>query len=419
MCQTFNRMKDLIRHQLPNGLSVLIYPHSSSSIACCNLLYNVGSRHEPTNKTGFAHLFEHLMFEGSLNIENFDTHLQKAGGENNAFTSKDITNYYITLPPVNLETALWLESDRMLGLNFSENKLETQKNVVIEEYNQRYKNQPYGDSFALLQALAYKEHPYKWPTIGQDMAQIRNATIRDVKDFFQHHYAPNNAILALGGNIDPSETFQLVEKWFAPIPFREIAQANIPHEPEQKKKRFLSVEREVPTNALYIAFHMANRTAQEFYIADLISDILANGKSARLYQRLVKEKHYFRDINAYVTGDIDPGLFVITGQPAPELSLKEAENLIWKELTQLKETYIPEKEMTKVKNKYEAVQQYTETSLLHKLMQLSYHELLWGAEMFDKETEKYHAVSKEDVMELATKMFRDENASILYYKAKK
>lgn len=412
-------MKDLIRHQLPNGLSVLIYPHSSSAIACCNLLYNVGSRHESPEKTGFAHLFEHLMFEGSLNIEHFDTHLQKAGGENNAFTSKDITNYYITLPPVNLETALWLESDRMLGLQFSEKKLETQKNVVIEEFNQRYKNQPYGDSFALLQSLAYKKHSYKWPTIGRDMDHIRNATMQDVKDFFLHHYAPNNAILAIGGNIDSSKTIGLVEKWFGSVPSRKIAHPIIPIEPEQKERHFLSIEREVPSNAIYMAFHMAGRTANEFYVADLISDILANGKSARLYQRLVKENHYFREINAYITGDIDPGLFIISGQPAPELSLEEAEKLIWEELTQLKETLIPEKEMTKVKNKYEAVQQYTETSLLHKLMQLSYHELLGGAELFEKETERYQAVQQEDVIELAGEMFRDENASVLYYKAKK
>ena len=313
---------------LKNGLKVIVHNDPSTTIVAINVLYNVGARDENQDKTGFAHLFEHLMFEGSINIPSYDGPLQLAGGENNAYTTNDITNYYITLPKENIETAFWLESDRMLGLDFSEKKLEIQKNVVIEEFNQRYLNQPYGDVFLLLRPLAYKEHPYQWATIGKDISHIKNANLEDVKNFFAHHYAPNNAILTVAGNVTTEEIKLLAEKWFAPIEKRNISPRNLPKETKQKEPRTLKVERDVPFDAIYKAFHMSSKLDNEYYVTDLISDILSNGKSSRLYQSLVKEKKLFSEINAYITGDIDEGLFIVSGKLIDGIEMHKAENAI-------------------------------------------------------------------------------------------
>jgi len=407
------------RFTLENGLKVIVHQDKSTPMVAFNLLYHVGSRNELPHKTGFAHLFEHLMFEGSKNISSFDTALQMAGGENNAFTNNDITNYYITLPKENIETAFWLESDRMFSLDFSEKKLNIQKKVVIEEYNQRYLNQPYGDAFLLLKPLAYKVHPYQWPTIGKDISHIKNATLQDVKDFFLHHYAPNNAILSVAGNVSTDEIKSLAEKWFGPIEKRKIFNPHIPKEPKQNEPRFLRVERDVPFDAIYKAYHMSAKNHPDYYVADLISDILSNGKSARLYQKLIKEKQLFSDINAYITGDIDEGLFMVTGKLMKGVSIDEGEQAIEHELTELKNNMVDDTEIEKVKNKYESVFQFAHISALNKAMDLAYHELLGDAEKINQEVPNFSAVSKQDVQRVAATLFHPNNSSTLHYISKK
>ena len=403
---------------LENGLKVIVHNDPSTDIVAVNLLYNVGSRDENPEKTGFAHLFEHLMFEGSLNIPSFDNPLQMVGGENNAFTSNDITNYYINLPKENIETAFWLESDRMLSLDFSEKKLEIQKNVVIEEYNQRYLNQPYGDVFLLLRPLAYKVHPYQWPTIGKDISHIRNASLQDVKDFFMHHYAPNNAILSVAGDVKMQEVKLLAEKWFAPIEKRQVYNRNLPKEPAQSEKRILEVEHNVPYDAIYKAFHMSSKLDKDYYTSDLISDLLSNGKSSRLYQNLVKKHKLFSDINAYITGEIDEGLFIIAGKLMQGIKMQEAEKAIHEEIGQIILGPIDEYEVEKVKNKFESTHQFGQLSVLNKAMDLAYQELLGDAERINAEVEKYRNVTIQDIRIVAEKMFKPGNSSTLYYYSK-
>ncbi len=403
---------------LENRLKIIVHQDTSTPIVAFNLLYNVGSRDEMPNKTGFAHLFEHLMFEGSKNIPSFDTALQMAGGENNAFTNNDITNYYITLPKENIETAFWLESDRMFSLDFSEKKLSIQKKIVIEEYNQRYLNQPYGDASLLLKPLAYKVHPYQWPTIGKDISHIKNATLQDVKDFFLHHYAPNNAILSIAGNVTTDEIKSLAKKWFGPIEKREIFKPKIQKEPQQKEPRFMQVERDVPFDAIYKAYHMSAKNHPDYYVADLISDILSNGKSARLYQKLVKDKQLFSDINAYITGDMDEGLFMVAGKLMKGISMDEGEQAIEHELNKLKNSIVDDAEIEKVKNKYESVFQFAHISALNKAMDLAYQELLGDAEKINHDVKKFRAVTKQDIQRVATNIFHPNNSSTLHYLSK-
>ncbi len=403
------------KFSLDNGLKFIVHKDPSTTIVAFNVLYNVGSRDENPDRTGFAHLFEHLMFEGSKNIPSYDTPLQKVGGENNAFTSNDITNYYITVPKENMETAFWLESDRMLGLDFSERKLEIQKDVVIEEFNQRYLNQPYGDAFLLLRPLAYKVHPYLWSTIGKDISHIKNANITNVKNFFNHHYAPNNAIVCVAGNVTKSEVRLLAEKWFSDIPQRDIQSRDLKKEPPQKEARTLTVERNVPFKAIYKAFHMSSKYKREYYVTDLISDLLANGKSSRLYRNLVKNKRLFSEINAYITGDIDPGLFIINGKLMKKVGFDEAEEAIRSELKQIIDGSFMDYEVEKVKNKFESVYQFSQLSTLNKAMSLSYFELLEDAELINQEIDKYRSVQREEIVKVASKLFKTENSSTLYY----
>jgi len=408
-------MINVKKYTLDNGLRLLVHRDHSTPIATVNLLYNIGAKHEHPERTGFAHLFEHLMFEGSVNIPTYDTPLQKAGGENNAFTSNDITNYYLTLPVQNLETAFWLESDRMLGLDLSQEKLDVQKNVVIEEYNQRYLNQPYGDAMLILREMAYKAHPYQWPTIGKDISHIRNATLDEVQDFFYHHYAPNNAILTVAGNLEPEKVYELANKWFGPIPRRDIEKKSIEAEPKQKEHRTKTVQKEVPHNVLYKAFHMVSRNHQDFAASDLISDLLSNGKSARLYQQLVKEKQIFSNIDAYITGDADPGLLLISGAVSEDITIEKAEKQLNKELNNLVREKVDEEELQKVKNKVEAVHEFSKTSVLHKAMNMSFYELLGDAERINTEIDKYRKVTPEDIKRVSNYLMKESNCSTLYY----
>lgn len=407
------------KFQLENGLKVIVHKDTSTPLACINILYNVGARDENPEQTGFAHLFEHLMFGGSINIPNYDEPLQMVGGENNAFTTNDITNYYLTLPVSNLETGFWLESDRMLSLAFSEKSLEVQRNVVIEEFKQRYLNQPYGDVWLLLRPMAYKVHSYKWDTIGKEISHIENAKIEDVKSFFKKFYCPNNAIMVVAGNVDTNEVKALAEKWFGPIPKGPENKRNLAQEPQQTEARSLTVERDVPVDAIYKAYHMCSRYEREYYTVDLISDILSRGNSSRMHNSLIKDKKLFSDISAYVLGDFDKGLFVISGKLANGVTMEQADAGIDEELNRLKSELVGADELTKVKNKMESSHVFGEVDVLNKATNLAVAELLGDAEMVNNEVEKYLAVTDKLILEQASIIFKKENCSTLYYKAKK
>jgi predicted Zn-dependent peptidase len=409
-------MIEFDKFTLQNGLRVLVHHDSSTPIASVNLLYNVGSRDENPNRTGFAHLFEHLMFGGSVNIPSYDEPLERASGENNAFTSNDITNYYITLPKDNLETAFWLESDRMLSLDFSQRSLDVQKSVVVEEFNQRYLNQPYGDVWLMLRPLAYKVHPYQWPTIGKDPRHIIDSNLDEVKDFFFSHYAPNNAILCVSGNVTTYEVKTLAEKWFGPIPGRDVKTRSLPREPKQSEQRVLEVSRRVPFNSIYMAFHMCNRMHPDYSSTDLISDILSNGKSSRLFQSLVKDKELFSNIDAYITGDMDEGLFVVAGRLNNNVQFDAAQDAIFQELNGLKKA-VENNEIDKVKNRFESTFTFGLTNALEKAMNLCYFELLGDASMVNQVVKEYRRVTAEDVMRVSKQIFSPENCSVLLYKA--
>lgn len=406
------------RFTLANGLKVLVHEDPTTPMAVVNILYDVGARDEHPDQTGFAHLFEHLMFGGSVNIPSYDEPLQRVGGENNAFTSNDITNYYITLPSVNLETAFWLESDRMLSLAFSEKSLEVQRNVVCEEFKQRYLNQPYGDVWLKLRPMAYKQHPYQWATIGKSLDHIENAGINDVKAFFNRHYTPSNAIMVVGGDVKLEEVKRLSEKWFGNIPAGEKLSRLLPIEDDQVEERKETVKANVPLDAIYKVFHMPARIEPGYYAADLVSDILSRGNSSRLFRNLLKDQKLFSEINAYLTGSLDAGLFVLEGKPLPGISMEVAEASIWAELERISTELVPEAELTKVKNKMESTMVFSEMSLLDKAMNLAYFELLGDANGLNSETQKYLDVTAEEIRAQARHIFRKENSSTLYYLAK-
>jgi zinc protease len=407
------------RFTLDNGLRVIVHEDNTTPMAVLNILYDVGARDESPDQTGFAHLFEHLMFGGSVNIPDYDQPLQRVGGENNAFTSNDLTNYYITLPSANIETAFWLESDRMLSLAFSKKSLEVQRNVVIEEFKQRYLNQPYGDVWLKLRPIVYKKHPYQWATIGKEIKHIEDAKIEDVKAFFKKHYNPQNAIMVVGGNVKTEDIKKLAEKWFAPISPGEKYHRNLPQEPEQYDERRLTVTAKVPLNDVYIAFQMGARLDESYYAAELISDILSRGNSSRLYRTLVKDKQLFSEVHAYMTGSLDKGMFVFEGKPSENVSIETAEKAIWDELEKIKTEDIPADELTKVKNKTESTMIFSEMALLDKAMNLASFELLGNADMLNHETEKFLAVTPAQIKELANKLFRKDNSSTLIYLADK
>lgn len=403
---------------LDNGLRVIVHEDKSTPIVAVNLVYDVGARDEAPEKTGFAHLFEHLMFGGSKHIENFDEPLQNAGGQNNAFTSNDITNYYCTLPVQNIETAFWLESDRLDSLAFTPKSLEVQRSVVIEEFKQRYLNQPYGDIWLLLRPLAYEVHPYQWATIGKEIKHIEDATMEDVKAFFYKHYGPQNAILSISGDISTEKVKPLVEKWFGPIDQREKYNRNLPKEPKQTQLRKLTVERDVPSDAIYLAFKMGHRLEKSYYISDMISDILSRGESSRLYRKLIKENPSFTEINAYISGSLDEGLFIVSGKPKTGVSLEDSYTIIRKELDLFQQEKPSEKELTMVKNKIESTSIFGEMSVLNKAMGLGFFELLGDATMINKEEAKFHAITSEELIEEASTLFQESNCSVLFYKSK-
>lgn len=411
-------MIEFDRFTLENGLRVIVHHDASTPIVAMNIIYNVGSRDEHPDRTGFAHLFEHLMFGGSKNIPRYDEPLERVGGENNAFTNNDFTNYYLTVPGHNLETAFWLESDRMLDLAFSTKSFDVQRNVVVEEFRQNYLNQPYGDAWLLLRPLAYKVHPYQWATIGKDPAHIEQAGMDEVKEFYKQYYNPCNAILVIAGNVTTADIRQLAEKWFGPITNGSIYNRNLPAEPIQTEARSLIVHRDVPYDAIYKAWHMGGRADQGFYATDLVSDILSAGQSGRLNQQLVKNLRLFSDISAFISGDIDAGLFVITGKLMKGVSLEDAENALQREIENICRHGIEESELQKVKNRVEAIIEFSEMRVLDKAMNLAYYELLGDADLANSLVDRYAEVTVNEVVAAAKQIFRPENCSTLHYVAK-
>lgn len=405
------------RKTLPNGLTVVVNRDRASKLAAVNILYRVGARNENPARTGFAHLFEHLMFRGTRAVENFDLPVQMASGDNNAFTNNDYTDFYITLPKDNLETALWLESDRMEGLDITPAKLEAEKKVVIEEFRQRYLNQPYGDQTMLLRALAYKVHPYRWAAIGLATDHIAGATLADVESFYRAHYRPSNAILSISADMEEEWMLELAEKWFAPLADHPSETAAIPQEPVQTQARRQEVERDVPASTVTVAYHMCARTKLDFYTADLVSDLLSGGDSGRLYTHLVKERNLLSSVNAYITGDVDPGLFVLTGHLLPGRTVEEAEEAFAREIEEMQTLPASDYEIEKVKNKFEANALFGELNVMNKAMNLGYYEMLGDPGLVNREVELYRSVTAAELTDFARRTFRAARRSTLIYRA--
>jgi len=403
------------RFVLGNGLKVLVHPDPSTPMAVVNVLYDVGARDEVPAKTGFAHLFEHLMFGGSVNIPDYDDPLQVAGGENNAYTTNDLTNYYCQLPSDNLETAFWLESDRMLSLAFSKKSLDVQRKVVCEEFKEHYINKPYGDVWHTMRELAYKEHPYRWMTIGKELSHIENATLEDVKAFFFKHYTPINAILVVAGNVSVDQVKILAEKWFGDIPSGEQYNRNLPSEPQQAEARRLTVHRNVPMDAIYKTWHMCARRDDDYYATDLLTDILGGGASSRLYQSLVKEQQLFANINCYHFGSLDKGLLTIEGQLIKGVDMQKAEDAIELELDKVRKELIDNRELQKVKNKTESVMAFEDMSVMNRAGSLAFYELLGDGELMNSEFQKYQQVKSEDLHRIANEVLTTNNSNTLWY----
>ena len=402
---------------LENGLRVLVHEDKSTPMAVVNVLYDVGAKDESPEKTGFAHLFEHLMFGGSKNIPSYDEPLQVAGGENNAFTTNDLTNYYCELPAENIETAFWLESDRMLSLAFSKKSLETQRKVVCEEFKEHYINKPYGDVWHKMRTLAYTTHPYKWMTIGASLQHVEDATLEDVKAFFFKHYTPCNAILAVAGNVDLEQIKILAEKWFGPIPAGTKYNRDLPIEPAQKSPRHLEVKSNVPLDALYKCWHIYPRTDGRYYATDLISDILSGGGSSRLFQSLVKEKQLFSNLDCYHFGSTDAGLMTIEGKLVKGVNIKDAESAVMEELKKISEEGISEAELEKVKNKAESAMAFEDMSIMNRASSIAMYELLGDANLINTELAKYKDVTAEQIKEQCRIIFDENNCSTMYYLA--
>ncbi len=403
------------RFVLANGLKVIVHEDKSTPMAVVNVMYDVGSKDEDPEKTGFAHLFEHLMFGGSINIPVYDEPLQIAGGENNAYTTSDLTNYYNHLPAENIETAFWLESDRMLSLAFSEKSLEVQRKVVCEEFKEHYINKPYGDVWHKIKELAYTTHPYRWMTIGKELKHVEDATLADVKSFFFRHYTPANAVLVVAGNVTTPQVKALAEKWFGDIPSGTKYVRNIPAEPKQTEARKKEVKANVPLDALYMNWHIYPRTDSRYYIADLITEVLSGGGSSRLFQQLVKEKQLFSNIECFHSGTADAGLLTIEGKLVKGVSMEAAEAAVTEELQLLQKEGISNRELEKVKNKVESMLAFEDMSILNRASSLANYELLGDADLINKELKNYQAVTAEDILKESRIIFAPANSNTLYY----
>jgi len=408
-------MIDYQRHILPNGLTVILHQDNSTPLVAINILYKVGARNEQEDKTGFAHLFEHLMFGGSENVPDFDSIIQNAGGENNAFTNSDLTNYYDIMPSENLESALWIESDRMRSLNINQHSLDIQKKVVVEEFKETSLNKPYGDLWHHLSDLAFKEHPYKWPTIGLIPEHIEEAQLGDVQSFFDDHYAPNNAVIVLSGKFEYGTALQLIEKWFGDLKPSTSHKHKIKVEPAQKAFRKKIVKGAVPTSALYIAFHMPERLHADFTTYDIISDIFSGGRSSRFHQNLLKATELFSNVDAYITGSIDPGLFIIEAKLMGTEDIEQAGYLIWNEIQKIKEELVDTEELQKIKNSLISSVCFSEVSINHKAINLAYYEMLGNVNLINEQEKDFIKVTPQDIQRVAKSLFTKENCSEIHY----
>jgi len=406
------------KFQLDNGLKVLVHQDTSTPMAVVNVLYNVGAKDEDPTKTGFAHLFEHLMFGGSINIPVYDEPLQRAGGENNAYTTNDLTNYYCQIPAENIETAFWLESDRMLSLAFSKKSLEVQRKVVCEEFKEHYINKPYGDAWHKMRSLAYTKHPYRWMTIGASLSHVEDATMQDVKDFFFQFYRPNNAILVVTGNVQTDQVKQLAEKWFGPIEAGTAYVRSLPKEPVQEKSRTMDVRADVPLDMLMMTWHMGGRFDEGYHATDLITEVLGGGTSARLYEQLIKVKQIFSSIDCYHFGTVDPGLLVIEGKLVKGISMTVAEKAVLDEIEKIKNEILDAKEVQKVINKTESVICFEDMSIMNRAHSLAFYELLGDADLMNKELSLYQKVTPAMIQQTAKQIFQDTNRNTLYYYSK-
>lgn len=410
-------MIDFFKKTLDNGLTVIVHEDSSTPMVAINVLYDVGSRDESPDKTGFAHLFEHLMFGGSENIPDFDIPIQEAGGENNAFTNADLTNFYSVLPAANIETALWLESDRMAKLNFDQKALDVQIKVVSEEFKETCLNQPYGEVWHHLSEMAYHKHPYRWPTIGKSIDHIENASLEDVSNFFYKHYCPSNAVLVYSGNISNELALRLTDKWFSHIEYGNRYERKLDQEPLHTAPLSKLVKANVPSDAFYIAYPMVGREHKDYYAIDLLSDLLASGRSSRFYQSLIKGKQLFTQVDAYISGSFDPGLFILEGKPKEGVSIETAKQSIMSEIEKIKHHKIEERELTKIKNKLTSSLVYSEINIVNKALNLAYFEALGDASLINKQQEYYDAVSVDDLHRVANEVFDENRVVELVYKA--
>jgi predicted Zn-dependent peptidase len=404
------------RFQLENGLEFLVHEDHSSEMAVMNILYKVGSRNEIPGKTGLAHFFEHLMFGGSRNAAVFDLELERVGGESNAFTNTDITNYYITLPAINIETAFWLESDRMLQLNLSKKTIDVQRKVVVEEFKQRYLNQPYGDAMHKLRDLAFVQHPYRWPTIGRSIGEVKSYSKQDVEEFYFTHYRPDNAVVVVAGKVGVEQVKRLAQKWFSDIPPGEIPKKTIPREEKQAGKKVQYVQADVPTDALYKAYHVPGRMEKGFLECDLVTDILGFGRSSVLEQKLVKNSPIFASCNAYLLGNVDPGLMIIMGKMEKGRSAEEAEEILDESIREFKGKLVSQEIIDKVKNQTEAMKSYDAVQLLKRAMNLAYYAHLGDPELYQWEYETKMSITADQISRTAQDILIEDNASVMYYK---
>lgn len=407
------------RHTLPNGLRIVHHEDPTTQMVAVNILYNVGARDEDPDHTGYAHLLEHLMFEGSVHIPDYDTHVQLAGGENNAWTNNDFTNYYITIPSSNVETAFWLESDRMTRLALTQQSVEVQKSVVVEEFKQQHLNRPYGDVQHLIRSMAYKVHPYRWPTIGLCPEHIEQATLESVLRFYRHHYTPSNAILSVVGGISFDEVVRLSEKWFGSLTASPLVPEKTIHsEPQQTRLRRKTVYRHVPSDMLVMAFHMADRKSQEYHVCDLITDLLSAGHSSRLIRKLIHENKLFTSIDAYIQGSMDEGLLFIIGSLTEGTPFEQAESAIWNELNLLGSSPIESEELNKVRNRSESERTFNNINYLNRAIAMAQMELIGQDRELSEELARYCSVTAEDIQHTAKRIFKKRNCCVLYYKAK-
>ena len=411
-------MVNFERFTLDNGLRVLVHQDTSTPMAVVNIMYNVGARDENPGKTGFAHLFEHLMFGGSVNIPVYDEPLQRAGGENNAYTTNDLTNYYLQLPAENLETAFWLESDRMLSLAFTKKSLEVQRKVVMEEFKEHYLNKPYGDVWIKMRELAYQVHPYRWMTIGKELSHIENATLEDVKSFFFKHYRPVNAVLVVAGNVTTERVRELAEKWFGPIESGTFYDRQVPQEPAQSAPRKLEVHADVPLDAFYKCWHIYPRFDPRYYVADLITEVMGGGGSSRLYQALVKEQQLFSNIECYHTGTVDAGLIAIEGKLVKGVKMEDAERAVEAELEKLRSHKITDAELEKVKNKTESLMAFEDMTVMNRANSLAFYELMGDANLMNTELDRYHQVTAADILNESNNIFKETNSNTIWYLSK-